>query len=279
MLLISTAKHSLSELLEVRKYVDGYELGIGSIEQNKGLCNVLGGLIKTIHNLPALAPGEESFMMEPAVNPEPTAEMAARMVERAKRMLGGWEVYGVHAGLRGRIKGPGDFTIEGELLPFEKCLENIQAFCKLVQGLTNPGTLSLENIYGGDERSRAVGFDEEELRLISRVTPLLLDLGHLAVNCAYREVPLESLNLKGLRIAELHVSFLHKKIEEFTLKDLKAAPIFWDHHPYTDTPVNRQILNLASQLAGKVKLVVLEVSGKLGDILSTLEKLSFAKEC
>lgn len=278
MLLISTAKHTLSELLEVRKYVDGYELGIGSMEQNRELCTALGSSIITIHNLPALAPGEESFMMEPAVNPEATAKMAARMVERVKRMLGGWEVYGVHAGLRGRIKGPRDFTVEGEMLPLEKCLENIQAFCKLVHSLTDPGTLALENIYGGDERSRAVGFDEEELRLVSRITPLLLDLGHLAVNCAYRGVPLESLSLKNLRIAELHVSFLHEKIEDFTPENLRSAPMFWDHHPYTNTKVNRQILNLASQLAGKVKLVVLEVSGKIEDILNTLEKLSFARE-
>lgn len=276
-MLISTAKHGLDELLEVRGHVDGYELGIGFMEHNRKLCDALQGSIRTIHNLPALMPGEEGFMMEPAVNPEPAAEMAAKMVKRVEGMLGSWEVYGVHAGLRGQIKGPTDFTVKGKLLPFEKCLENIRVFCDMVRSLIPPERLAVENIYGADERSPAVGANEGELRLLSRVTPLLLDLGHLAVNCAYRGTPLESLNLKGLRVAELHISFLHPKIKDFTRESLTASPMFWDHHPYTNTPVNRQILRVASQLVDKVGLIVLEVSGTPEEVEHTLKKLSFAK--
>ncbi|MEM2047367.1 MAG: hypothetical protein QXZ06_05760 [Candidatus Jordarchaeales archaeon] len=277
MLLISTAKHTLEELLKVRGYVDGYELGIGSVEHNRMLCSVLGGSILTIHNLPALMPGEEAFMMEPAADPKPAAKMATKMIKRMENMLGSWSVYGVHAGLRGKIKGPSDFTIKGNLLPFEKCLENIRTFCELMRNVARHGSLAVENIYGADERSPAVGADENELLLLSRVVPLLLDRGHLAVNCAYRSVPLESLNLKGLRIAELHVSFLHPKIKDFTPESLRAAPIFWDHHPYTDTPVNRQILNMASQLINETQLIVAEVSGTPEETRQTLEKLFFAR--
>ncbi|MBS7288512.1 MAG: hypothetical protein KIH01_07140 [Candidatus Freyarchaeota archaeon] len=277
MLLISTAKHCLEELLEVRGHVDGYELGIGLMEHNRRLCGVLRGSIRTIHNLPALMPGEDGFMMEPAVSPEPAAEMVAKMVKRVEGMLESWEVYGVHAGLRGQIKGPTDFTVKGELLPFEKCLENIRVFCDIVRSVVPPGRLAIENIYGADNRSPAVGADEGELRLLSRAAPLLLDLGHLAVNCTYRETTLESLNFKGLRVAELHVSFLHPKIKDFARKNLAAAPMFWDHHPYTSTPVNRQILSVASKLADEVKFIVLEVSGTPREVECTLKKLSFAR--
>ncbi len=278
MLLISTAKHSLDELLEVKGHVDGYELGIGLIEHNRKLCGILHGSIRTIHNLPALMPEEKGFMMEPAVNPEPAAEMATKMVKRVEGMLSSWEVYGVHAGLRGQIKSSTDFTVKGGLLPFEKCLENIRVFCDMMRGVVPPEKLAVENIYGADEQSLAVGADEGELRLLSKVTPLLLDIGHLAVNCAYKKNPLESLNLKGLRVAELHVGFLHPKINNFTPENLKATPMFWDHHPYTDTYVNRQILNMAFQLTKKTMPVVVEVSGTLEEMKRTLEKLSFARD-
>ncbi len=279
MLLISTAKHSLEELVEVGRHVDGYELGIGYIEDNKKLCSVLGERIVTIHNLPALAHEEESFMMEPSVNPEGSAKMVATMVKRVAAMLNpdSWKIYGVHAGLRGRIRGPSDFTVEGKLLSFKKCLENIKTFYSLIEKSVKK-KIALENIYGGDELSPAVGMDEKELHSLSKTIPLLLDLGHLAVNCAYRGVPLESLNFKSFHVAEIHVSFLHPKIGSFAIESLKEAPMFWDHHPYTNTYVNRQILNIANQLADKAEFLVLEINGTLKETEKTLEKLSFARE-
>jgi len=277
LLLISTAKHRLSELLELRGCVDGYELGIGYIKDNRRICSVLGEWVVTIHNLPALTRGEEYFMMEPTVNPEAAIKVAIKMVERVRGFLDDWKVYGVHAGLRGHIKGPSDFTVRGELFTLDECIRNIKRFYGELKG-RGVSNIAIENIYGANEASPAVGADEHELRLISKVAPLLLDVGHLAVNCAYRNVPLESLNLKGLRIAEVHVSFLHPKIEKFNKEMLASTPMFWDHYPYVQTEVNKQILNVTSEIVSETRIATAEISGSLKEIRETLDKISFIRE-
>lgn len=278
MLLISTTKHSVQELKEVEDYVDGFELGIGLEEKNRIICGEFGERIVTIHNLPAMRTDyDKNFMMNPTVDPRGTALMVKETVERVNRFLPDWRLYGFHGGLRGKIKGPNDFVIEGRKLSTKESVENIS---KLSQILKNENLLSqvaLENIYGADIESPAIGMNENELREIAKHIDILLDLGHMAINCAYQNIELMQMRFNNLPIREIHLSFLRPEIKEFSANFLDRNLMYWDHYSYSETEVNRQILKAAEKLKKRAEIITVEITAPLEEMKSSLELLQFLR--
>lgn len=278
MLLVSTAKHSVQELNEVEEYVDCFELGIGLEEKNRIICGEFGERIFTIHNLPAMRTDyDKNFMMNPAVNPKDAAQMIKKMVERVNRFLPSWELYGFHGGLRGNIKGPNEFVIKGRKLSFEKTVKNISKLSSLLRKENLLSRVALENIYGADIESPAIGMNEAELSEIAKHIGILLDLGHMAVNCAYKNIKLEQMSFNNLPIKEIHLSFLRPEIKEFSAKYLDRHLMYWDHYPYSETEVNRQILGVAERLKKRTKIITVEITASLEEMKSSLELLQFLR--
>ncbi len=273
-LLISTAKHSISILREVEDYIDGFELGIGLEEKNREICEAFGEKIFTIHNLPAIRTDyDKNFMMNPAVDPQGSARMVKKMVKRINSFLTDWKLYGVHGGLRGKISGPNDFVIKGRRLSIQKCIENVSEFSRILKRDGLLPLVALENIYGADLDSPAIGMNETELGEISKHIGLLLDLGHMAVNCAYQNIKLEQLSFDGLPIKEIHLSFLRPEIQDFSTNYLDKNLMYWDHYPYSNTAVNRQILELAKKLKKVTEIIAVEITGSKEEIKKSLELL------
>lgn len=274
MLLISTAKHSVEELRALEDYVDGFELGIGLEGRNRVFCREFGERILTVHNLPAIRTDyDKNFMMNPAVNPRGSARMVKKMVERVNVFLPGWKLYGVHGGLRGRIKGPNNFVIRGRKLTFRECVENISKFSRILKKENLLSRVALENIYGAEPGSPAVGMNEAELGEIAKHVDILLDLGHMAVNCAYQNIDIEQMSFNNLPVREVHLSFLRPEIREFSPNYLDKDLMYWDHYPYSETDVNRQILEVVERMKKRTEIITVEISGSIEEIQSTLELL------
>ncbi|MBS7250324.1 MAG: hypothetical protein KIH08_07005 [Candidatus Freyarchaeota archaeon] len=274
MLLISTAKHSISIMKEIEDYIDGFELGIGLEEKNREICETFGEKIFTIHNLPAIRTDyDKNFMMNPAVDPQGSARMVKKMVKRVRGFLADWKLYGVHGGLRGEISGPNNFVIKGIRLSVQKCIENISEFSRILKKDGLLSLVALENIYGADLESPAIGMNESELGEIAKHIGLLLDLGHMAVNCAYQNINLKRVSFDGLPIEEIHLSFLRPEIQDFSINYLDKTLMYWDHYPYSDTVVNRQILELAKKLKKVTEIIAVEITGSKEEIRKSLELL------
>jgi hypothetical protein len=278
LLLISTTKHSVKELKEVEDYIDGFELGIGLEEKNRMVCEEFGERVITIHNLPAMRTDyDKNFMMNPAVNPRGTALMVKKTVERVNRFLPDWRLYGFHAGLRGKIKSPNDFVIKGRKLSIKESFENISKLSQILKKENLLSLVALENIYGAEMDSPAIGMNETELSEIAKHIGVLLDLGHMAVNCAYQNVKLDQMSFNNLPIKEIHISFLRPEIKEFSASYLDRNLMYWDHYPYSETEVNRQILEAAEKLKKRTEIITIEISAPLEEMKSSLELLQFLR--
>ncbi len=278
MLLISTAKHSVQELKQIEGYVDGFELGIGLEEKNRAMCEEFGEKIFTIHNLPAMRTDyDKNFMMNPAVNPQDSARMVKKMIERVNSFLPHWKLYGVHGGLRGKIKGPNDFVIRGRTLSIQECIRNISRFSSILKKENHLSQVALENIYGADAKSPAIGMNETELNEIAKHIEILLDLGHMAVNCAYQNTNLNQMNFNNLPLKEVHLSFLRPEIKKYTPKYLDKNLMYWDHYPYTETEVNQQILEVAQKMKKRTEIITIELTGTPEEIKSSLEQLQILR--
>jgi hypothetical protein len=274
LLLISTAKHNVQELKEVESYVDGFELGIGLEEKNRVICEELGEKVVTIHNLPAIRTDyDKNFMMNPAVNPRGAALMVKKTVERVNRFLPDWRLYGFHGGLRGKIKGPNDFVIKGRKLSTRESINNISKLSQILKEENLLSQVALENIYGADIESPAIGMNETELGEIAKHIDILLDLGHMAVNCAFQNIKLELMSFNNLPIKEIHLSFLRPEIKEFSINYLDRNLMYWDHYPYSETEVNRQILEAAEKLKKRTEIITVEITASLAEMKSSLELL------
>ena len=278
MLLISTAKHNIQELKQIEEYVDGYELGIGLEEKNRTICEELGEKIYTIHNLPAIRTDhDKNFMMNPAVNPRGSARMVKKMIERVNSFLPDWKLYGIHGGLRGKIKGPNDFVIKGQKLSIQKCIKNISIFSRILKKENILSQVALENIYGADAESPAIGMNETELDEIAKHIDILLDLGHMAVNCAYQNINLDQINFDNLPLKEIHLSFLRPEIKKYSVNYLDKNLMYWDHYPYSETEVNQQILKAAKKMKKRTEIITIEITAPLEEIKSSLEQLQILR--
>ncbi len=247
---VSTTGLSVKVLRKLRekRIPDFFELGISSSSRAERIVRELRDDIATIHALPFLKEEEKKFMFNPCADPAGAADVADRMAYRATENGLSYEVYGVHAGLLGAIHKPGVFKVSGRI-GFEEGLKNLRSFEKML----NADRIILENIYGWDENSPAIGMTDNELVEMALITPLLLDLGHAAVNMEhYKNLSLGDLALEGLDVREVHVSFVK----------FEGAPP-WDHSGYSRTPINEKILSKLAELTSSNQdlPVVLEIEG------------------
>ena len=257
---VSTTGHSLKILRKLKEWriPDFFELGICSSDRAERIIAELRGEIATIHGLPFLGRGEEDLMFNPCADPASAAEVTNQMAEGAVKRGLNYEVYGVHAGLLGDLLTVGVFKVLNRI-SYEEGLKNVKTFKRFLKA----DRIILENIYGWDEDSPAMGMTPTELADISSVMPLLLDLGHAAVNMEhYRRLSVDELNPENLDIREIHISFV--KFD---------GPPPWDHQEYVKTPVNDRILSKLVELtASKPDLpVVIEIKGGLETIRRNLE--------
>ncbi|MEM3526218.1 MAG: hypothetical protein QXV37_02285, partial [Candidatus Jordarchaeaceae archaeon] len=200
-----------------------------------------------------------------------------KMVRRVNHFLQGWRLYGFHGGLRGNIKGPNDFVIEGRKLSIDECVQNISKLSRILEEENLLFRVALENIYGADIESPSIGMDKNELDKIARHIGILLDLGHMAVNCAYRNIELDHVSFNNLPLREIHISFLRPEIKKFSAKYLDKNLMYWDHYPYSETEVNQQILRAVERLRKRTELITVEISAPLEEMKSTLELLQFLR--
>ena len=257
---VSTTGHSLRILRRLRDegLTDFFELGISDTARAERITAALKDRIATIHALPFMEGEMEGFMFNPCVDPVGAAATANRMAEKALEHGLDYEVYGVHAGLLGVTAAPGVFKVSDRISVGEG-LENLRTF----KGLLKFDGVILENIYGWDEPSPAIGMTYKELTEMSSIMPLLLDLGHAAVNLEYyRGLSLKALRLEGLEVREVHVSFV----------DFHGPPP-WDHMEYSKTETNDDILSKLAELVGQNPdlPVVLEIKGGLEAIRGHLK--------
>jgi hypothetical protein len=228
---ISTTGHTLPDLqkLSDESQVDFFELGISSIKNAKHIIDQLGKpTFQTIHCLPFLKKSELNFMLNPCRQPIEAAEMAARMMSRAETLGINYWLYSIHAGLLGQISRPREFKVTDRITA-EEGIENLRAFKRK---LTNAQKIIIENIYGWNEESPAIGMTDNELKEINKIFPLLLDLGHVAVNYElFLKRKLDELNIDNLDIREIHISFLKL-----------GGPPPWDHSGYLKNKVNQRIM-------------------------------------
>jgi len=247
---ISTTGHTLPDLqkLSGEHQVDFFELGISSIENAKRTIDQLGkSAFETIHCLPFLKKPELNFMLNPCRRPIEAAEMAAKMMNRAETLGINYQIYSIHAGLLGEIPGPREFKVT-DRIPAEEGIENLKAFQRK---LVDAEKIIIENIYGWNEESPALGMTDNELKEINKIFPLLLDIGHAAVNSElFLKRKLDELNTDDLDIREIHISFLKPR-----------GPPPWDHSGYLENRVNQRIIGkLKETLDTKPRIpVVLEI--------------------
>jgi hypothetical protein len=230
--------------------VDFLELGIGSVNRAQEIVRAFPRpIIGTLHGIPFQDESTGGFMFNPCYRPLEASQVLEAMMARAKQLGLTYELYGVHAGLLGSIRGPDDFTVSDHI-EARKGLHNLSIF----RGrLPDCSKIILEGIYGWNGSSRAIGMTQEELEEMGRLLPLLIDLGHTAINFEiYGGHHLDGLRLADLPIAEVHVSFL----------DLSIPPP-WDHRAFTPTGTNRRILSKLREIVGNFPEVpvVLEIAG------------------
>ena len=228
---ISTTGHALRDLkrLSDEHQVDLFELGISSIENAKRIIDQLGkSAFQTIHCLPFLKKSELNFMLNPCRRPMEAAEMATEMMRRAEALGINYQLYSIHAGLLGEISTPREFKVT-DRISAERGIENLRAF---QSKLVNVEKIIIENIYGWNDESPALGMTDHELKEINKVFPLLIDIGHAAVNYElFLKRKLDELNTADLDIREIHVSFLKP-----------GGPPPWDHSGYLKNKVNQRII-------------------------------------
>jgi len=248
---ISTTGHTLPDIEELNNehQVDFLELGISTIENAKQIIDQLGkSAFRTIHCLPFLKKPELNFMMNPCRRPVEAAEIAAKMISRAEALGINYQLYSIHAGLLGEIPGPREFKVK-DRITIEEGIENLKAFQRK---LADAEKTIIENIYGWNKESPAMGMTDNELKEINKIFPLLLDLGHAAVNCEiFLKRKLDELNVDDLDIREIHISFLKPR-----------GPPPWDHSGYLENRVNQRIIGkLKETLDTRPGIpVVLEIS-------------------
>jgi len=234
---ISTTGHTLPDIqrLNDEHRVDFFELGISTIDSARQIIDQLGkSAFRTIHCLPFLKKPEMNFMMNPCRRPVEAAKMAAKMVNRAEALGINYQLYSIHAGLLGEIPGPREFNVR-DRITVEQGIENLKAFHGK---LTSAEKIIIENIYGWDEQSPAMGMTENELKEINKIFPLLLDLGHAAVNYElFLKRKLPELNIDDLNIREIHISFLKPR-----------GPPPWDHSGYLENKVNQRIIGKLKEM-------------------------------
>jgi len=261
---ISTTGHSLLDLqkLSDEDQVDFFELGISSIEDAERTIDLLGrSAFETIHCLPFLNKPELNFMMNPCSQPIEAAEMANKMMNRAETLGINYKLYSVHAGLLGEIPEPREFKVK-ERITVERGIENLKAF---QSKLTDTEKIIIENIYGWNEESPAIGMTSNELKEINKIFPLLLDIGHAAVNYElFLKRKLDELDTDDLDIREIHISFL---------KPEGQPP--WDHSGYLENKVNQRIIRkLKETLETRPRIpVVLEIDAPYKTITENIKLL------
>jgi len=261
---ISTTGHALPDLQKLSDAggVDFFELGISSIENAKHTIDQLGKQVfQTIHCLPFLKKSEFNFMLNPCRRPVEAAEMAARMMNRAETLGINYQLYSVHAGLLGEIAAPREFKV-ADRIGVEEGIENLKVFRKK---LVNTERIIVENIYGWNEESPALGMTDDALKEINKIFALLLDLGHAAVNYEiFLKRKLGGLEIDDLSIKEVHISFLKP-----------GGPPPWDHRGYVGNKVNQRIIRkLKETLEKRPRIpVVLEIDAPYEAITENIKLL------
>jgi len=261
---ISTTNHSLLDLekLNKRNEVDFLELGISTMTDAEKMLDQLGrSTFRTIHCLPFLKNSERNFMLNPCRRPIEAAEMATRMMHRAKAIGLSYQLYSVHAGLLGEIPSPKEFTVT-DRIGVEEGIENLKVFRK---ELAETEKIIVENIYGWNKDSQALGMTYSELKEMNEIFPLLLDLGHAAVNYElFLKRRLDELNMDSLDIKEIHISFLKP-----------GGPPPWDHCSYLKNKVNQRIIRkLEEALETRTQiLVVLEIDAPYEAVAENIKLL------
>ena len=261
---ISTTGHTLPDLQKLSDAggVDFFELGISNIENARHTIDQLGKeVFQTIHCLPFLKKSELNFMLNPCRRPVEAAEMAAKMMSRAETLGINYQLYSIHAGLLGEIPGPREFKVT-DRIGVEEGIENLKIFRKK---LANTERIIVENIYGWNEASPALGMTDNELKEINEIFPLLLDLGHAAVNYElFLKRKLDGLKIDNLSIKEVHISFLKP-----------GGPPPWDHRGYVGNKVNQGIIRkLKETLETRPRIpVVLEIDAPYEAITENIELL------
>jgi len=261
---ISTTGHTLPDLQRLRDEgkVDFFELGISRIENAKHTIDQLGkSVFQTIHCLPFLKKSELNFMLNPCRRPIEAAEMAARMMNRAETLRINYQLYSVHAGLLGETPRPREFKVT-DRIRVQDGVENLKIFRKK---LATAEKIIVENIYGWNEESPALGMTDNELREVNRIFPLLLDLGHAAVNYElFLKRKLDELKTDNLSIKEVHISFLEP-----------GGPPPWDHSGYVENQLNQRIIRKLKETleTGPRIPVVLEISASYKTIAENIRLL------
>jgi len=261
---ISTTAHTLSDLerLGDERQVDFFELGISSLENaRQTIVHLDKSALQTIHCLPFLRKREMDFMLNPCRRPIEAAEMVNRMMRRAETLGVNYQLYGIHAGLLGEISKPREFKVT-DRITVERAIENLRTFQKR---LAEVEKIIVENIYGWNEESPAMGMTDNELEEVNKIFPLLLDLGHAAVNCElFLKKRLDELDIDSLDIREIHISFLKP-----------GGPPPWDHSSYLENKVNQRIIRkLEETLETRTQiLVVLEIDAPYGAVTESIKHL------
>jgi len=261
---ISTTGHTLSDLerLSDEGQVDFFELGISSLENARQIIGHLGkSAFHTIHCLPFLKKREMNFMLNPCRRPIEAAEMANRMMRRAETLGVNYQLYGMHAGLLGEISGPREFKVT-DRITVGRAIENLRTF---QNKLVSVEKTIMENIYGWNEGSPALGMTDDELREVNKTFPLLLDIGHAAVNCElFLKRRLDELNVDSLDIREIHISFIKP-----------GGPPPWDHSSYLENKVNQRIIRKLEETleTGPQIPVVLEIDAPYEAVTKNIKLL------
>jgi len=143
-----------------------------------------------------------------------------------------------------------------------EAFSNLEVFRR---SLRFPAKVAVENIYGWDADSPALGMTQGELERMDDVLPLVLDLGHAATNLVhYLGRSLDELRVDRLSVAEVHVSFV-----DF------GSGVPWDHRRFRRSEVNvavveklREVLDVHPGVP-----VVLEAQEPLNAIQETFNSL------
>jgi hypothetical protein len=258
---ISTASQPVDVVQDLlqRGLIDFVELGIGSAEKAEEVIGaVRRSAIETLHGMPFLSDADKGYMFNPCYRPLEAADVLERTVKRASRLGLKYRLFGVHAGLLGEIAGPDDFTLKDHI-GVEEGFDNLEAFRDRVRELKG---ITLEVIYGWDEPSRAIGMTQGEIERIGGLFPLLIDIGHIAINFElFGGGSLDAFRTDGLSVAEVHISFL----------DLSASPP-WDHRGFARSDTNLRILSKLDEFLDTSPRtpVVLEIAGDPRAIEDTL---------
>jgi len=230
--------------------IDFVELGFGSEKGSREIVRALPhSAIRTLHGIPFQDEDTNDFMFNPCYRPLEASEVLEDMIEKASQIGLDYELYGVHAGLLGDIVGPDDFTVTDNI----GAKEGIDNLTKFRRNLPQSGKIIMEGIYGWDLSSRAIGMTQEELESMGEVFPLLVDLGHVAINFErYGDLSLDGLRVAELPVAEVHLSFL----------DLTTQPP-WDHHGFSPTAINLRMISKLKEILDVYPEVpvVLEIVG------------------